>query len=314
MPMRRLISFLVGSLVVAASACAPNDAADPERAATSALIANRNLDILFMVDNSSSMRMTQANLATNFPMFMDVLKNLPGGLPNIHVGVISSDMGAGDGSIASCSSTGGDNGVFQYTARGTCTATTLQAGATYISNVGGVANYTAADISTVFSCIAQLGETGCGFEHQFASILRALGADGHAAPAENQGFLRSDALLAIVMITNEDDCSERAGNLLFDTGSNITVASTLGPPANFRCNEFGHVCDGVRPIRQAPNQDVAAMVTLQNCTSSECDGALTPVGEFVARIKALKASPSSEILMAAIAGPTTPYAVTWKSP
>jgi hypothetical protein len=313
MAMRRLLSLLVGSLVVAANACAPNDP-DPERAATSALIANRNLDILFMVDNSSSMRLTQTNLATNFPMFMDVLKNLPGGLPNIHVGVISSDMGAGDGSVASCSSTGGDNGVFQYTARGTCTATTLQAGATYISNIGGVANYTAADISTVFSCIAQLGETGCGFEHQFASILRALGADGQNAPAENQGFLRSDALLAIVMITNEDDCSARPDVMLYDTGSNITIASQLGPPANFRCNEFGHVCDGVKPLRQAPNQDVAAMVSLQNCTSSECDGALTPVGEFVARIKALKASPSSEILMAAIAGPTTPYTVTWKSP
>jgi hypothetical protein len=315
MAMRRLISLLVvGSLVIAANACAPNDAADPERAAQSALIANRNLDILFMVDNSSSMRLSQDNLQTNFPMFMDVLKNIPGGLPNIHVAVISSDMGAGDGSIASCSSTGGDNGIFQYTARGTCTNTTLQAGATYISNVGGTANYSAADISTVFSCIAALGETGCGFEHQFASILRALGADGHAAPAENQGFLRSDALLAIVMITNEDDCSERPGSLLFDTGSNITVASTLGPPANFRCNEFGHVCNGAPPPRMAPNQDVTAMVPVQNCTSSECDGQLTPVGEFVARIKALKASPANEILMAAITGPATPYVVTWKSP
>ena len=37
--------------------------------------------------------------------------------------------------------------------------------------------------------------------------------------------------------------------------------------------------------------------------SSECDGALTPVAEFVARVKALKASPASEIVMAAFAGP-----------
>jgi hypothetical protein len=312
--MRRLIPLLLASLVLAAPACAPNDAADPERAATSALIANRNLDILFMVDNSSSMHLSQSNLATNFPMFMDALKALPGGLPNIHVAVVSSDMGAGSGDIAGCSSTG-DNGIFHYAATSTCTNTTLQAGATYISNVGGVANYTAADISTVFSCIANLGEYGCGFEHQFASILRALGADGRgAAPAENQGFLRPDALLAIVMVTNEDDCSARPDVMLYDVTTNTNVGSQLGPPSNFRCNEFGHVCNGARPPRQAPNQDVSATVSLQNCTSSECDGALTPVAEFVARIKALKASPSNEIIVAAITGPTTPYTVTWKAP
>src|SRR5205814_1796196 len=153
-------------------------------AAQSAAIANRNLDLLFMIDNSSSMRLSQTNLLNNFPTFMDVLKNLPGGLPNIHVAVVSSDMGAGDGSVAGCDNTGGNQGIFQYTPRGTCTSTTLQPNATYISNVGGVANYSATDISTVFSCIAALGETGCGFEHQFASVLRALGADGSPAPAE----------------------------------------------------------------------------------------------------------------------------------
>ena len=312
--MRRFVALLLGSLAIAAPACAPPDTADPDRAAQSALIANRNLDILFMVDNSSSMRLSQSNLATNFPMFMDVLKNLPGGLPNIHVAVVSSDMGAGDGLIASCSATGGDNGIFHFAPTGTCTATTLQTGATFISNVGGVANYTAADISTVFSCIANLGESGCGFEHQFASVLRALGADGKPAPAENQGFLRSDALLAIVLVTNEDDCSARPDVMLYDATANITIGSQLGPPSNYRCNEFGHVCNGAKPPREAPNQDVNAQVPLQNCTSSECDGALTPVAEFVARIKALKASPSSEILLAAITGPTTPYTVTWKSP
>ena len=116
----------------------------------------------------------------------------------------------------------------------------------------------------MFSCIAALGETGCGFEHQFAAILRALGADGQRAPAENQGFLRPDAYLAIVMLTNEDDCSETPGVKLFDTASNTTLASQFGPPANFRCNEFGHMCDRRdrrAPGRAAPNNDVTAMVT-----------------------------------------------------
>ena len=166
-------------------------------------------------------------------------------------------MGAGDGSIAGCDSTGGKQGIFQYTARGTCTTTNLDPGATYIADIAGVRNYTG-NAADVFKCIAALGEAGCGFEHQFAALLRALGADGRAAPAENQGFLRPDAYLAIIMLTNEDDCSATPGVPLFDTGSNTNIASQLGPPANFRCNEFGHNCDGAHPRRLAPNNDVAS--------------------------------------------------------
>ena len=170
------------------------------------LASNRNVDLLFLVDDSSSMRLSQDNLRRNFPVLMQTLKNQPGGMPNVHIAVISSDMGAGDGSVASCDSTGGKNGIFQYTPQGSCASTGLLPGATYISDIGGAKNYTG-NLEDVFTCIAALGESGCGFEHQFASITRALGVDGlGAAPAENAGFLRPDAFLAIVMITNEDDC------------------------------------------------------------------------------------------------------------
>ena len=52
----------------------------------------------------------------------------------------------------------------------------------------------------------------------------------------------------------------------------------------------------------------------QNCTSAECTGLLVPVAEFTARIRALKAAPDSEIVVAAIAGPSTPYTVQWRAP
>jgi len=303
---------LVGAfLLTAAAACAPPDEGESEK--TSAVITGRALDVLFMIDNSSSMRLAQTNLLTNLPGFMDALRTLSGGMPNLHVAVISSDTGAGDGSVASCDSTGGDMGIFQYTPRGTCSASPLNPGATYLSQSGTTTNFTG-DISAAFTCIAALGESGCGFEHQFESVLRALGADGRPAPAENQGFLRRDALLAIVMVTNEDDCSARPGIMLYDTGSNTNVGSALGPPSNFRCNEFGHLCNGAKPPRLAPGNSVTATVPLQNCTSAECDGSLVPVAEFVARIKALKAAPDSEIVVAAIAGPSTPYTVNWKAP
>jgi len=286
---------------------------EPTETGKGPVILNRNVDLLFLVDDSSSMRLSQESLLRNFPVLMSALENMPGGLPNIHIAVVSSDMGAGDGSVPGCDATGGKNGIFQYTARGGCTATGLDPGATFISNIAGVKNY-AGSLPDVFTCIAALGQDGCGFEHQFAAITRALGADGQAAPLENQGFLRPDAYLAIVMITNEDDCSVPAGVPMFDTSANLTLASVLGPPSNFRCNEFGHLCDGAAPGRLAPGGDVSATQAYNNCVSAEGSGYLLTVADTAARIRALKPDPDSQIIVAGISGPETPYGVHWKTP
>ena len=263
------------------------------------------------------MRLAQASLERNFATFMTRLRSGAQGLPNIHVAVISQDMGAGDGSIDSCNSTGGKNGIFQYTARGSCAATNLQAGATYISDIAGQRNYTG-NLEDVFTCIAALGEGGCGYEHQFAAILRALGADGRLPPAENQGFLRPEATLGIIMITNEDDCSATPGILLHDTDANTNLASQFGPPTNFRCNEFGHICDsgtstGIHPSRNAPGNNVSATVNYTNCRSNDSEGYLLGAVDTANRLKALKPN-ASQVLVAAITGPPTPYTVTWRAP
>jgi hypothetical protein len=273
----------------------------------------RKLDLLFVIDDSSEVRLTQANLERNFPTLVATLRSAAQGLPDLHLAVISTDMGAGDGSIAGCDSNGGKNAIFQYTARGTCTATLLDPGATYIADDGQNRNYTG-PIEDVFTCIAALGESGCGFEHQLAAMTRALGADGRPAPAENQGFLRPDAVLGIVLVTNEDDCSAPTGSTLYDTRTNTNLASALGPPANFRCNEFGHLCGGIRPPRRAPNGSVGDTVTLEDCVSAEGSGMLIPVADFVAQLRALKAFPDQQIVVTAIAGPPTPYAVRWLNP
>src|SRR5437763_1248969 len=80
-----------------------------------------------------------------------------------HVAVVSSDLGAGDGTVPTCNATGGDGGKFQYAARGVCTSTGLNAGATFISYVSGVQNYTG-NLADVFTCIADIGDNGCVFE------------------------------------------------------------------------------------------------------------------------------------------------------
>jgi hypothetical protein len=272
-------------------------------------VINRDIDIVFLIDNSLSMKPLQNKLTRNFPVFMDVLKTLPGGLPNVHIGVISSDMGAGPYSaveIPACR-TGGDAGIFQTMQRGTtCAQGSLNAGQNFIigSANGMQANYTG-DIAAAFSCIAALGDTGCGFEHQFASVLRALGADGAAPPAQNANFLRPNAYLGIILITNEDDCSAPPDSQLFNPGSRF-VSDPLGPLASYRCNEFGHLCGGARPPRT--NINATGTDLTGTCASAEGQGALIQVADVVNRIKALKPDPN-KVLVAAISGPPTPYVV-----
>jgi len=287
---------------------------------------SRKVDLLFVVDDSSATSLLHANMIRNFPTLMAGLK-VPGGAPDLHLAVVSTDLGAGDGSVPGCSAGagsggggggggGGKKGAFQYAGNVIPPATTpcqtgLASGATFIADDGaGVRNYSG-NLEDVFACVAALGESGCGFEHQLAAITRALGADGAPAPTTNQGFLRADAYLLIVLVTDEDDCSAQADSSLYDTIMNMTVDSPLGLLSSYRCNEFGHLCRGARPPRLPPNGDASQAVTLDGCMSAEDQGMLIPVAKIVSQLRALKPFPDRQILVAAIAGPPSPYAVHW---
>jgi hypothetical protein len=297
----RLALASVGLLAIAAGGCSTR--------ALNLYVPSRNLDILFVVDDSSNTARLQRNLVMNFPMLINRLEDPPG-LADLHLAVVSTDLGAGDGSIGGCDANGGKNGVFQYAPRGTCAASGLEPGATYISNVAGHKNYTG-NIEDVVACIAPLGEAGCGFEHPLAAAARALGADGRPAPAENLGFLRPEAFLFVVVVTNEDDCSAPPDSDLFDTKDNRSLESKLGPPTSFRCNEFGHLCNGEKPPRLPPTGRASDVVSLAGCVSAEHQGMLTPVVTIKDQLRTLKPYPDQQILVGAITGPASPYFVHW---
>src|SRR5262245_21885041 len=72
----------------------------------------KKADILFVIDDSSSMTTVQQNLITNFPVFINVLRSLPTGLPDLRVAVTTTSLGAGafTGSVPGCGNN--QNGAF----------------------------------------------------------------------------------------------------------------------------------------------------------------------------------------------------------
>tara|TARA_R110002096_G_scaffold436100_1_gene667653 strand:+ start:15304 stop:16617 length:1314 start_codon:yes stop_codon:yes gene_type:complete len=241
----------------------------------------RDLDVLFVIDNSNSVRDLHTALVANFETFTNVLSTLEGGLPNLHIGVVSTNLGAGT-AIAGCEGNG-DNGVLQNTARGDCEPPTDR----YIldlaeSDGGRRTNYQGALVDA-FSCIAELGEAGgCGFDQHLESMRRAL--DG--SNSQNQGFLREDAMLAVILLSDKDDCSTEDA-VMFGTET-----SELGPLSTFRCFEFGVACNPDEPREAGVHEDCVVRENSQYMYGTE---------EYADFLRSLK-DPSIPISFSAVAG------------
>ena len=146
---------------------------------------NSDLDIVFMIDNSGSMQQEQDNIARNFPVFVSALESLPEGLPNIHLGVLSSDLGAGPFSgvnVEGCKRLGGDGGLFQSLPRGLGGGCASYPRPESYLTVNGAKQNFSGTISSAMACIGALGTGGCGFEHQIGSVWKALGGEWRRPP------------------------------------------------------------------------------------------------------------------------------------
>ncbi|MCB9620363.1 MAG: hypothetical protein H6724_13075 [Sandaracinus sp.] len=214
------------------------------------------VDVLFVVDNSNSMAEEQAALSREIPRLVAALatgdadadgtQDFPA-IASLRTGVVTSNMGTGNHIVPTCEAARfGDDGVLMSrgnTARSGCDATYPRI-QSYEASVDAAETY-AHDVS----CVANLGTGGCGFEQQLEAALKALtpststttfveGTVGHADGA-NAGFLRDDAVLLVVMLTDEDDCSAIEPEI-FDPGS-----TTFGGDLNLRCFTYP---EAVQPL------------------------------------------------------------------
>lgn len=96
--MRAIGAVLIGL----AAACGGGGAAGPDATADDGLVTvaiipselNRDLDVLFVIDDSGSAAEEQLKLAAALPELLARLATLPGGLPDLHIGVTSMNVGS----------------------------------------------------------------------------------------------------------------------------------------------------------------------------------------------------------------------------
>jgi len=233
----------------------------------------RDVDILLMVDNSGSMAEEQAALGSQFERIFLALSTgdlNADGTPDfkpansIRLGVVSSDMGAGQSGVTTCSEGRyGNDGILQNTGYGSgCEAMYPDSFLTFTSE----GETSASQFANNARCVSTLGIGGCGFEQPLESVLKALTPSsastrfsddtlGHG-DGENAGFLRDDSLLVVITVTDEDDCSTPESTELFSSGS-VVYAGDL----NLRCwahpdalYPVSRYVDGLLALRPDPRQ------------------------------------------------------------
>jgi hypothetical protein len=255
---------------------------------------NHDIDVLFVVDDSGSMADNQAAVAARAQdALFDVIDNAVGGIPDLHIGVISTNVGVGGYNIPGCVGEG-DGGRLQNT--NTQAASCANLTDRYLIDVAGeggtrTQNYSGA-LADVFACLVQVGTDGCGFEQPLASLERAVSGD----VPENAGFLRPGALLVVIVITDEDDCSASDPHTLFDPNDRVT----LGPFESFRCFAQSVTCD---------EADLAAPGEKTHCVARDDSPYIEPLQQTVDALVAAKGGDANQVMVAVIAAPATPVLV-----
>jgi hypothetical protein len=233
------------------------------------------VDILFVIDDSRSMTDEQKQLGIWSNELFDVLSD-DGELPDLHIAVTSSSL-AIDG-LTQCQTTGGLH----------VGSAALQSGK-YLTDVAGpsgrVRNYTGT-LTDTFAKMALVGDSGCGFEQPFKAARNTLSGyvDG------SKGFLRDDALLLVVFVTDEDDCSSNAA-LFSDSWGD--ACSEMGTLTDYRCFEFGARCYDGKGSREFGER--------YNCHPDETSLYLDQVSAFARYLEGLKKDPA-QVIVAGIYG------------
>jgi hypothetical protein len=192
------------------------------------------VDFIFAIDNSGSMSSSQMALVASFPQFITSIQSTLETVESYHVGVTTSDDYFYN--VAGCQQIGGlvvQTGGFD---------SSMMACGPYEDG-----NFMSEndDLETAFSCAAQVGTEGSATERPVLAMLNAVTGVYDGNDECNENFIREDALLVIVIITDETDQSPGLPVDWYDQvveakagiPENIVVVSLINVPGS-PCNSF----------------------------------------------------------------------------
>lgn len=253
----------------------------------------RDLDILYVFDNSMD-HGAYDEMASQLDVLQKRLASVDGQLPSLHVGLVTTDLGtrgrldARPGPpVGNCAGSGDDGKLVTFT--GGIDGAFLED----LRGPGGtrIRNFASGDLLVEIDRLTNPGSgaanTGCEFEQPLEAMRRALDADN------NPGFIRPGAMLAIVLLTTDDDCSIARGAML------DPLDASLGPLFSFRCTEQGVICDPDDPRRPG---------THAGCRPREGSRFMVDVSEYRTFLSRYKPDPR-DVIVSAVAGPRSSFEV-----
>lgn len=191
---RRFVAPVTAALALGATGCKIENTFLPEKGSdTFYQVEVSAVDILFVVDNSASMAEEQAALASGFSAFME---NLEGANSDFHIGVVSTSQ----------DSTDPDRGKM----------------------IGDPPFLTVDDdYVTEFQNRVNLGTKGSDKEKGLEAAAYALSPE--MLVLYNVGFLRPEANLLVIIVSDEEDCSDDGFLDGYDSTACYRLADLLTP-------------------------------------------------------------------------------------
>jgi hypothetical protein len=312
------------------------------------IAANKDVDILFVIDNSGSMGEEQATLAANFQSFIEVLER-PEVDANYRIGITTTDNGN-----PWCGTTSPEGGALRMTScrsrptefrfEGAEPVDALQEACLdicpeewanieiqpslvdgedearprpWLESIEGKTNLPEG-LSTVqaFQCMGPQGIDGCGFESHLESMWKALRrSETDTDPAH--GFMREGAILSVVHVTDEEDCSYNTNweTIFLPDGERTFWSDPAAPsPTSAVCWNAGVACEGSEC--HAVNLDVAGVEVPDE--RADTDAVLRPLARYTGLLQRIedakqRINPNQEVLVALIGGVNSDGTVTYQS-
>lgn len=213
------------------------------------VVYNTKVDVLWVVDNSSSMGKHQQSLTNQFGAFVDYLV---ASKFDFRLAVTTTDVGST-----------GEKGAF-------------------VGNIKVLDRNTPA-LKQNFVQNALVGESGSDLERGLSAVKMAL--DPAMLGGVNSGFFRSDALLAIVVLSDEEDFSGSNTSVysqfldqlkpLFPGGSRGWVFnSIIVPELNSTCKTFNEFASPGERYKALSEESGGA---IESICSSDLTGALSSI-------------------------------------